>query len=301
MEFISTNQNTIIYGKIWKPQTKPIGMIQIIHGITEHMGRYEKFADYFNKRGYLVFGIDVIGHGHSLYQKNIKGYFGKEGSWQNVVDDVYQSYLIMKAKYPEIPCFLVGFSMGSFIARTLLIEKNSSLDLKGCFLLGTGSQPIFLLKLIRGIVKYNCKKVGEKNSSHLIDILAFETYNKKFSDLQSSADWLLKYKKERDIYLNDELCLSHISTGLFRELLSGMVFCCQKRQHINIHCPVYLLSGKDDAVGDFGKGIIKTLRLMKRQGVRQIDYVFFNDMRHDILHEYHHLEVFSYIEKQLLK
>lgn len=301
MEFISNDQQTKIYGKVWKPNGKPIGMIQIVHGITEHMGRYEEFASYFNKRGFIVFGIEVIGHGHSLYQGTTKGYFGKAGSWQYVVDDVYQSYQMMKQQYPNLPCFLVGFSMGSFIVRTLLIEKNNELDFKGCFLLGTGSQPVFLLKIIRSIVNHNCRKVGEENSSRLIDTLAFETYNKKFSPVKSRADWLLENKAEREIYLNDELCLTHISAGLFRELLSGMIISCQKDKCIDIHFPVYLLSGQNDAVGDFEKGIIKTVNLLKKQGVSQIDYMLFKHMRHDILHETNYLDVYAYIEKHVLE
>lgn len=139
MNFLSNDHQTIIYGKVWYPKIEPIGMIQIIHGITEHMDRYEEFAHYFIDLGFIVYGIDVTGHGDSLYNKQLKGYFGKEGSWQCVCDDVYQCYIFMKNKYPALPCYFIGFSMGSFIARTLLIQKNKTLDLKACFLLGTGS------------------------------------------------------------------------------------------------------------------------------------------------------------------
>ena len=81
--------------------------------------------------------------------------------------------------------------------------------------------------------------------------------------------------------------MKHVSAGLFRELLSGMIFCCQKDHKIKIDFPIYLLSGKNDAVGDFGKGIVKTVALMKKQGVENIEYVLFDNMRHDILHEEH--------------
>lgn len=100
-------------------QKKIIGIFQIVHGITEHMERYEEFAKYFCKKGFLVFGINVTGHGKSLYAGKIKGYFGNEGSWQSKVENVYQSYLLIKT----LPYYLIGFSMGSFIVRTLMIKK----------------------------------------------------------------------------------------------------------------------------------------------------------------------------------
>ena len=100
-------------------QKKIIGIFQIVHGITEHMERYEEFAKYFCKKGFLVFGINVMDHEKLLYPSKIKGYFGNEGSWQSKVEDVYQSYLLIKT----LPYYLIGFSMGSFIVRTLMIKK----------------------------------------------------------------------------------------------------------------------------------------------------------------------------------
>ena len=90
-------------------QKKIIGIFQIVHGITENMERYKEFAKYFCKKGFLVFGINVTGHGKSLYAGKIKGYFGNEGSWQSKVENVYQSYLLIKKQYANIPYYLIGF------------------------------------------------------------------------------------------------------------------------------------------------------------------------------------------------
>lgn len=131
--------------------------------------------------------------------------------------------------------------------------------------------------------------------------MAFGTYNKKFKNASTSVDWLLKNEKERQIYIDDKKSLNHISAGLFRELLSGMIFCCQKSHHIDVDFPIYLLSGKEDAVGEFGKGVKKTINLMKKQGVKDIEYYLFDDMRHDILHEKKCDEVLALIASFLLK
>ena len=84
-------QDTKIYSYIFKPQGKIRGIIQIVHGITEHMGRYQEFANYCTNHGFIIYGIDLVGHGKSLYQGHIKGYFGKEGSWENVVMEVLRT------------------------------------------------------------------------------------------------------------------------------------------------------------------------------------------------------------------
>ena len=253
-------QDTKIYSYIFKPQGKIRGIIQIVHGITEHMGRY----------------------------------FGKEGSWENVVNDVYNSYLQIKEKYPDLPYYFIGFSLGSFIVRNLMIE-NRSLKINACLLLGTGYQSPILLKMVKFVVKQNGKKAGEEHSTSLIDNLAFKNYNKKFKDASSNADWLLEDKKARKQYLNDPLCLKHVSAGLFRELLNGMIITNDSKAKIYLQCPVYLLSGKNDAVGEFGKGVNKAATLLLKQGANIKKIKLFENMRHDILHEKNCQEVYAYI------
>lgn len=298
MSFISSDGVTTIYDTIWKPESKPIGMIQLIHGIGENMSRYERIAKYFNQKGYIVYGIDVIGHGKSLQNNVNPVYFGKDGSWKYVVEDVYQMYCYMQSLYPKVPCFMIGFSMGSFILRTLMIQYN--LDIQACFLLGTGTQPETMLKGIHYIVKKHGEKIGDENTSEFINSLAFDTYNKKFKNTTSNVDWLLKNEVEKQKYLTDDNCYKYVSAGLFRELLSGMIYTCDKNRRLKNNFPIYLLSGKDDAVGDFGKGVVKTVKLLKKQGIKEVEYILYNDTRHDILHEECREEVFRYIENKII-
>ena len=287
-------QDTKIYSYIFKPQGKIRGIIQIVHGITEHMGRYQEFTNYCTNHGFIIYGIDLVGHGKSLYQGHIKGYFGKEGSWENVVNDVYNSYLQIKENYPDLPYYLIGFSLGSFIVRNLMIE-NRSLKINACLLLGTGYQSPILLKMVKFVVKQNGKKAGEEHSTSLIDNLAFKNYNKKFKDASSNADCLLEDKKARKQYSNDPLCLKHVSAGLFRELLNGMIITNDSKAKIYLQCPVYLLSGKNDAVGEFGKGVNKAATLLLKQGANIKKIKLFENMRHDILHGKNCQEVYAYI------
>ncbi len=297
MSFKSTDGLTIIYDTIWEPKNEPIGMIQLVHGIGENMKRYEDIAHYFNDRGYIVYGIDVIGHGKSLQNGIHPVYFGQDGSWKYVVKDVYQMFQQMHSTYPNLPCFIIGFSMGSFILRTLMIDYD--LDIRACFLLGTGTQPVTMLKGIHYIVKKHGEKIGDANTSDFIDNLAFQTYNKKFKNTTSNVDWLLQNTAERQRFINDDSCYKYVSVGLFRELLSGMIYTCNKNKQLKTNSPIYLLSGKEDAVGDFGKGITRTVKLLKKQGAKEVEYILYDNARHDILHEDCKEEVYQYIQDKI--
>ncbi|MCD8027259.1 MAG: alpha/beta hydrolase [Erysipelotrichaceae bacterium] len=270
MSFVSADGLTTVYETLWEVENEPIGMIQLVHGIGENMERYENIAHYFNEKGYIVYGIDVIGHGKSLQNGIHPVYFGQVGSWKYVVEDVYNIYLQMHSTYSNLPCFMIGFSMGSFILRTLMIDYD--LNIQACFLLGTGTQPVTMLKGIHYVVKKHGEKIGDVNTSDFIDNLAFQTYNRKFKNTTSNVDWLLQNTTEKQKFINDDDCYKYVSAGLFRELLSGMIYTCDNNKRLKAHYPIYLLSGKEDAVGDFGKGIIRTVKLLKKQGAKKVEY-----------------------------
>ena len=122
----SNDKDTTMHLEIYAPEYKGDlkGLIQICHGMTEYMGRYDKVAQYFTSKGYVVCGIDIIGHGHSLQNGSRKAYLGKKGSWEYVVKDVHTCYTEMKKRYPKLPYYIVGFSMGSFIVRDMLLSPH---------------------------------------------------------------------------------------------------------------------------------------------------------------------------------
>lgn len=294
----SSDGNSTIFKYVWMPNKSPIGIIQLIHGNTEHMGRYNEFAKYFTERGYIVCGIDLLGHGYSKKDGVKTGYFGEKGSFSYLVKDVYKLYSHMHKKYPGIPYYMIGFSLGSFVLRKMLLSYKS-LDIAQCYLIGTGHQNVFLLGIIRAIVRLDGHIHGMDSKTDLVQKLAFESYNSHFPGSTTRADWLIADNSSRDEYLNDPMCLERISSGMFSELLSAMIYCCCSLHHLAVHCPVFLLSGSEDAVGDFTKGIKKASRVLLKQGAGNTTIKFFDDMRHDILHENGHEAVFRYIEENL--
>ena len=120
--YLSSDGKTPLYGICWIPDEEPIAILQIVHGVTEYIGRYESLARYLSSNGIMVVGADLLGHGLS-YIENNKMYFGPEGSWETVVKDVSQLFNLMKESYEKLPYFIMGFSLGSFVVRHFLLEN----------------------------------------------------------------------------------------------------------------------------------------------------------------------------------
>lgn len=123
-----------IYWKGWVPDNAPKAVVQVIHGYAEHIDRYGNVVGKLLPSGYAVFGTDHRGHGHS------DGKRGYVKSFQEFIDDEKQFYReVIKARFPGIPYFILGHSMGSLIAMNY-VEQNA-VDVKGLVLSGTGSLP----------------------------------------------------------------------------------------------------------------------------------------------------------------
>ena len=244
--YLSSNGSTLIHCVKWVPEN-PIGVIQIVHGITEHIDRYEEFANYMVNQGYIVIGNDHLGHGKSIITDKPKMFIGELGSWNYLVKDINTLYEIITEEY-KLPIYLIGFSLGSFVSRHYLIDYNPIY--KKAILVGTGIQPNIVLNILKLIVKGEVKKIGVENTSKFIRELSFGTYNKQIKDAKTDYDWLTSSEEEINKYINDPLVGKDTTGSLFYELLDGMVY-TSKLSNIKKmkELPILLLSGLDDPVG----------------------------------------------------
>ena len=300
--YLSADGKTQIHAVEWIPKKSVIGVIQIAHGVTEHILRYEHFAEYFTQKGFVVVGNDHIGHGTSIAPSGKSMYFGQKNSWNFVVKDIENCKKIMKEKYLDVPYIMLGFSLGSFLVRTYLIDYKAEL-IDGAIIIGTGYIPNFKIAIAKTIANKEAKKVGEENTSPIIKSLTFETYNKLFKPNKTECDWLCANEEALDEYLKDPLIGKNYTAGLFIELLSGMQYTSNLKniKKMNKKIPIILLSGDKDPVGDFGKGTIKTFEILKKAGIENLDIKLYKDLRHDILHEHCRKKVYNDIEKWLKK
>ena len=272
-----------VHGTIWEPADGDFKMVlQIVHGMTEHIGRYERFAHELVAEGIVVAGLDLRGHGRNAGDYQIATW-GIDG-WKNSLNDIHAFYEKLQSQYHK-PHVILGFSLGSFLLRDYLSKFPEDV-IDRAIIMGTGCQPGLFLMAMKGIIEKEIEKVGVDQTSDLVRKLSFANYNKRFKPNRTNADWLCSDEKELDEYLNDPLCKEDISAGLFYDLLSAMLRTSSRYTYRNWRdISVLLLSGKMDPVGGMGKGVKKVYRQMEREGI-MVKMDLIDGARHDILHEY---------------
>lgn len=271
-----------LHVNVYKPEKEVTKILHIIHGMTEHIGRYEPLARVLTKEGILVVGFDLRGHGRNDGDKNCAT-LGHDG-WDASLEDIHILYDMIHKEYPNVPYYMLGFSLGSFLLREYLNDYSYTLD--GAIIMGTGYQPSMVLSMIITVVKGEMIRVGYDYTSPLIQELSFGTYNKKFQPNRTSSDWLCSDNEQLDIYLNDELCREDPSARLFYDLLMSMKRTGNKDIYNtwNKRLPVLLISGKDDPVGDMSKAVIHVYETMKKANIN-VRLEIIEKARHDVLHE----------------
>lgn len=299
----SADGHTDIHAAEWLPQGQVRAVVQISHGVAEYIMRYAPFAKRLTDAGFAVVGNDHLGHGESVAPGGARLFFGSGNSWNLVVDDLYQRRQLAGKRFPGVPCFLLGHSMGSFLARTYLIRYPGTVD--GAIIMGSGYMPQATLKAGRALAIAEGHRRGESSPSPLMEKIAFGGYNKRFSPNRTEQDWLSSSEENVDHYIADPLCGGTPSAGLFREMLGGMSFMerPENLRKMNLNTPILFVSGDQDPVGNMGKGVRQSVASFKKAGVRQVDMKLYPGLRHEILNGVRREEVASdlidWLEKQL--
>ena len=284
--FLSTDGKTQLHGMRWEPEGGSVrAVLQICHGVAEHIARYDAFARYLNGLGIAVVGHDHLGHGLSLPEGGTPVYFGAGNTWNTVVDDIYVLHQRIRLWYPDVPLCIMGHSMGSFLTRTYLIRYPGTV--KAAIIMGTGWQPKAVIAGGMAVAKAVGAVVGENGTSDLVTNLAFGAYNKLFAPNRTSCDWLSADEDNVDAYMADPLCGADATVGLFRQMLSGIRF-NQKLSNLrqmDPRIPVLFVAGEKDPVGDCGNGVRRTYQEFRRAGVQDCTLKLYPGLRHEILNE----------------
>lgn len=291
--FISSNGKTPIYAREWLPEGEPRGIVQLSHGIAEHISRYEHFADFLCDSGYIVVGNDHLGHGKSIADENELGYFGEFSGWDLVVGDMRKLFELTSKKYPGIPCFIFGHSMGSFLTRTYIIRYRSGLS--GVVLSGTGQQNPVVIRAGLALANSEIKRNGAAYRSQKVNDLAFGRYNDGFAPARTLSDWISRDPEAVDKYVEDPLCGYVPTVGLFRDMMGGLKVITSSRnlKRMNPALPVYFISGDGDPVGENGAGVIRAYRAFLNCGMKDVTMKLYHEGRHELLNELNRDEVYD--------
>lgn len=285
---------------MWKPEGEVKGILQISHGMIEYIDRYDRFARFMTDKGFVVIGNDHLGHGETAAGENY-GYFTRKNGSYYVVRDLHRVTRYVRKQYPDVPLFLLGHSMGSFMARRYAMTYGVELD--GLILLGTGSKPEWLLKVGRILVRLLICIKGERAESWLMEKLCFSLYNSHFQPVRTPSDWLSRDKKEVDAYRAHEFCQFKFTLNGYRTLFEVISY-IQKKENVRKlprWLPVLFLAGDEDPVGDYGRGVKEVARVYQRAGISDITCRLYPKARHELLFEYGYKDVHNDIWKWLKK
>lgn len=291
--FGSCDCKSTIYVREWLPDTAPIGVVQICHGVAEYITRYDNFAKFLASKGFVVAGSDHLGHGKSVSDPENKGYFGENGGWELVVGDIRKLYERLKEQYFSLPIFMLGHSMGSFLTRTYIIRYHDGPD--GVILSGTGQQSPLLLNTGLTFANAIIKRHGANYKSQFLNDLSFNGYNNHYKPNRTPFDWLSRDNEIVDAYIADPDCGFISSAGLTRDMMTGIKYISSPKnlERMNKDMPVYFISGDDDPVGEYGKGVLRAYNGFLKAGLSDVTLKLYHGARHEILNEINKQEVYN--------
>ena len=284
MELPSNDGVHKLHVVVWQPDGEPKAVLQLSHGMIEFIERYEGLAQYLNEQDILVIGNDHLGHGHTAGRDEDLGYFCPEHMSETVVKDLHTVTEYAKKEYPGISYFLLGHSMGSFMARRYLMTYGD--ELTGAILCGTGEQTsatLFAGKTAAGILG---AFKGQRYRSEFIRKTSFKGYNDRF-EKRTENDWLTKDQSIVDWYNGHKFCTFGFTINGYKTLFEVLTY-IQKQENYNKipkNLPIYMIAGEDDPVGNYGEGVKHIYQQYKDSGIKDISIKLYPNDRHEILNE----------------
>lgn len=284
-QFLSSDgKNTVAYYIYENKDVKPKAVLQISHGMQEHITRYTHFAEFLNSFGIVVVGNDHLGHGNTSKSASTDGFFAYKNGAKCVLNDLHKMTQIAKEKYPNLPYFLMGHSMGSFFAR--LYAATYPNELNGLILEGTSGKVkgtnlgLFVLDILK-LFK------GKKAHSTLAEKFMCGSYFKYLPNSTSKVDWVVGNPEELEKYKNNERCQIRFTVGAYYDMVKTLKKVNSKKwaKKINKDMPIILLSGAQDPVGQYGKGVCQVYCLLEKQCVKHLDLRIYSDARHEVHNE----------------
>ncbi|WP_086936492.1 alpha/beta hydrolase [Endozoicomonas montiporae] len=275
---------------------QPKAVIHISHGLSEHASRYQNLALQLNNAGFDVFAHNHRGHGPAATQPGI---FAHKRGWDKVVEDLDIVVQHIKEQHPGKPLFLLGHSMGSYILQSYLID-GAPRSLAGAVLSGSNFAPQPLLKLGRGVARFESFRQGKTGQSPIIHALVFGQYNKAFKPNRTEFDWLSRDPATVDAYINDPLCGQRASNRLWYDLFGGLqsISSVSALQHINSSLPVRVVGGTHDPVSAPSSppeknGQHKLAKALQKAGIKDVTLTLYPEGRHEMLNEINREQVIS--------
>ncbi len=295
LSYLSCDGKTNIHAVIWEPEGEPKAVLQLVHGMVEYIERYDTFARYMNDQGFLVVGHDHLGHGQSVRSIEDWGYISDVAPGRSLVRDIHKLRTMIHNQYPELPYFILGHSMGSYLLRRYLTNKGTGLT--GAIIVGTGSESDLIthsgLMMVRSLAQskgwhYRSEKI--KNMTYTAPYKMYDVHG-----IDNENSWICSDPEIMKAYNKDPRCQFTFTLSGYEALLGSVLFDNKKYNIDKIPktLPLLLTSGELDPVGNLGKGVKKVYNQYVKAGITDIECKLYPECRHEILNEPNKEEVFA--------
>ena len=316
--WLPMNDGVHLYLRCWEPEAAPRALVHVVHGMSEHSGRYARLARRLNAEGIAVWAADQRGHGQTARNKQnipakggLLGHCADGDGFSRVTQDIDTINRAIMKKYPGLPIFLLGHSWGSFIAQNYIenFEGRPSaygeppVILEGCMLSGTRGPDGLKIALGAPAMLFLAAVLGERKGSLLAKALADGPYNKHFRPNRTPSDWLSRDEKEVDAYEADPLCGNLCSVGFYRDMAGALnrIHRPEEMKKIRKELPIYVLAGSADPVGDMGESPTALAVAYRHLEIKDLETVLYPDARHETLNETNREEVTESLLSWLLR
>lgn len=288
--FKSNDKSNDISAYVWKKSNVNRAIIQLVHGMAEYALRYDEFADKMSANGYIVCAHDHLGHGGTAKPED-RGFFAEEDGYTYVLQDVLSMTRIVKKQY-DLPVILMGHSMGSLVTRCLVAEFPDEYD--GFIICGTAGS-VKLPGMSKLIIKREISKRGAKTPNEFLDKVQFGKYNKHVQNPSSPNSWLTRDVEEVKKYDESPLCGFTFTSSAFMDLLQLAKSCNSPEWAGSMKkaLPLLIISGSEDPVGEYGKGVLKVYHRLMKAGIDDLTLKLYEGARHELLNETNRDEVFT--------
>ena len=294
----SNDAMTMLHGYVWTPDGEPKQVLQMVHGMSDHIERYDEFAQYLTTQGFAVIGHNHLGHGESVTSEDRLGYFAKENGHRIVVDDMHKVTEYGRELFPGVPYFILGHSMGSFMVRRYLMVYGGEVD--GAIVMGTGFIP--RAKASIGVAMPTIVRAfkGEFYRSSLLTYLALGSNNKAFAPNRTDSDWLSRNEENVDLYIEDPWCGFRFTASAYVDFFTVIKSLTSKKnlELMPKEMPILIISGAVDPVGG-EKAVMKLKAQYDALGMKDVTVKLYPEDRHEILREVDRVTVFEDIKNWL--
>lgn len=295
LSFVSGHDGLNISAVMAVPPGDVYGVVQLIHGMNEYKDRYFDFMDYLAEQGFITVIHDNRGHGKSICSEDDLGFMFKDGG-EGFVSDIAQLNSIIREKFPGLPCFMIGHSMGSLGARCFLKKHDS--DINGLILIGSPSYSRFSA-IVRAINSALVQGDTSRFRSEKVFEISEKIFNRSFGSAPRS--WVCSRKEVVEAFNADPLCNFRYTLNGYESLLYLLQQCYSKKdwELRNPGLPIRFISGRDDPVMISEEKFFKSMKKLEKAGYDRISHRLFDGMRHEVLNEKNNIVVYRDIAKTL--